>query len=388
MKEHGVYIHLPFCKSRCAYCDFFSTATNEIPFDAYRTALVSEWKRRRVATTSYLGKRRSLYIGGGTPSLWPAKALTDLLGELSVREDEEVTVEVNPKDADRRWFQALRDAGVNRFSIGVQALDDERLRFLGRRHNAEDARRAVKSALLSGAKSVSADLIFGAAGHGVEAWKREIEALVDLGVHHISAYELTLSKGTPLFAKSCSGERVTADEDTLAKLYRAARGTLKRLGLPQYEVSNYAPSKHRSRHNLNYWKGGEYLGLGAGAHGFVLALEKSTRYCNTEDTASYIRAALESDAPLATGIDPGGFTEHLSDLDRAREKIMLGLRTISGAPFEEILHTLPLEQRDLWQKEARKLISQKPALLRLRKGRLVPTARGLISADGIAQRFF
>jgi putative oxygen-independent coproporphyrinogen III oxidase len=380
----SVYIHLPFCKSRCVYCDFFSTTTKAIPFVAYRRALMLEWQQRRAAFR-HLHRPLTIYIGGGTPSLWPKDELLALLDAFALRGDEEVTVEVNPKDADEQWFRDLVQCGVNRFSIGVQALDDERLSFLGRRHSAEDAGRCVSAALSSGARSVSADLIFGTSSHTTKKWRQELESIIDLGVHHVSAYELTLAKGTPLAKRHARGEPVTASEKAMLALYRTGRAMFRKAGLVQYEVSNFARKGHRSIHNSQYWRGGEYLGLGAGAHGFVKSVGRLLRYGNTEDVDEYLRAA-ESAGQTEDGLGKGAFTEQISILDHARELMMLGLRTSDGAAFEKIISVLPSAVQDTWKLIAKSLQNEK--LVRLALGRMIPTARGMLCADGIAERFF
>lgn len=385
MGAYAVYIHLPFCKTRCVYCDFYSTVTDAVPFERYGRAVIAEWKRR-LAGAPHLERISSVYIGGGTPSLWSVDALGMLLAAFSLQGDEEVTVEVNPKDGDEKWFAALVGAGVTRFSIGVQSMDPLRLSFLGRRHSVEDASRAVRAAVSSGAQSVSADLIFGTPGHQVDGWSRELEDLVSLGVHHVSAYQLTIAESTPLFAKQERGETVSTDEDGAARLYRTVRILLAKRGFKQYEVSNFAPRQYQSKHNLHYWRGGEYMGLGAGAHGFVRTQDRLCRTANCDDVERYMGAALSGEAPLATHLGEGGFTENLSQTDHARERLMLGLRTTNGAPFEAILASVPPEVQKVWQKAAASLALNK--LVRLKNGHIVPTAAGLIRADGIAECFF
>jgi oxygen-independent coproporphyrinogen-3 oxidase len=383
-RSFSVYIHLPFCKSRCLYCDFFSTSQQTIPFAEYRNALISEWQGRRAAFS--LSKRPfSVYIGGGTPSLWKAADLQLLLDAFSLEGDEEVTVEVNPKDADETWFHHLVRCGVNRFSLGVQAMDDERLRFLGRRHSVEDAARCVSLALSSGASSVSADLIYGTRGHTVAKWRKEVESLTVLGVHHISAYELTVAGKTPLALRQESGELVAVSEETMLRLYQTGRSALRKAGLVQYEISNFAKKGHRSRHNSQYWKGGEYLGLGAGAHGFVKSNGRLIRYGNTENVNEYL-SGMKSEGPMEEGLGSSAFFEQVSTIDHARELVMLGLRTSDGAAFEEIISVLPPSVAITWRSIAETL--QNRRLVRLSSGRMIPTVQGMLLADGTAEMFF
>ena len=389
MNDYSIYIHLPFCKTRCAYCDFFSIAATPIPFEGYLNAVTREWERRRSAFEPF-GPLRSLYIGGGTPSLWPAELLCELLGRFALHAETEVTVEVNPRDADRAWFQAVVRAGVNRFSVGVQSLDDERLRFLGRTHTARDGRIAVETAVSSGARSVSGDLIYGTPGQTAEGLSKELRDLMSCGVSHVSAYELTIAEETPLGRRQQQGDRVKAGEHQLTALYRTVRETLADADFAQYEISNWARERHRSVHNISYWQGGLYCGLGAFAHGFFISEPEQTRtrYGNGNLVDAYIDDVLSSEAPTASHLGKNGFTEQISDLDHARERVMLGLRTADGVAFEEILPWVPpgggLPAR--WRAEATRL--QAEGWVRIQDGRLLPTAEGLLRADGLAERFF
>ena len=387
MNQYSIYIHLPFCKTRCAYCDFFSTVRDPIPTEGYQRALVREWNRRRGYFES-IGPLRSLYIGGGTPSLWPAEGVCELLSHFDLQPDTEVTVEVNPRDRDRAWFDAAVRAGVRRFSVGVQALDDGRLRFLGRTHTAKDGLAAVEAARSAGAQSVSGDLIYGTPGQTEEGVERELHELVESGVSHLSAYELTVAEETPLGRRRLQGERVKASERRLTALYRTVREAAAALDFAQYEISNWAREGHRSVHNMSYWQGGIYCGLGAGAHGFFTAVPEQlrTRYGNGNLVEAYIYDVLSSHAPTAAHFGEQGFTETVSDLDHARERVMLGLRTVDGVAFEDILQWVPEALIDKWREEAERL--QTEGWARIHSGRLLPTAEGLLRADGLAERFF
>ncbi len=383
MYQYSIYIHLPFCKSRCLYCDFFSTSPNIIPFKEYAEVLRLELAARKAALPQ-LNRLLSVYIGGGTPSLWSAEQLGALLKELPIRGNEEITVEVNPRDACSDWFSSLVDYGVNRFSIGVQSLNDKRLEYLGRQHSVEDAVQAVRGALCSGANSVSADLIYGTYGQKPKIWKKEIVKLTDLGVTHVSAYELTIAKNTPFGMRKAEGEEISANEEIVEELYQTTLEVLSQKGFEHYEISNFALEGQRSRHNEHYWRGGEYIGLGAGAHGCSKLGNELIRYSNTQDIECYLDYKNNEQSPLNESI--GGQTEYLSMIDQAKERIMLGLRTSDGIVFEKILKSIPLSMKDEWLKIARKL--EKRNMVYLCEGKMIPTIAGMANADGLAEEFF
>ena len=384
MQDHSVYIHLPFCTAKCPYCDFGSITLSAPPFEAYQKALRFEWRQLKTVLSA---PPVSIYIGGGTPSIWPEDLIVELLSEIPVEADAEITVEVNPGSLSASWLNALRDAGVNRISIGVQSLSDERLEQLGRRHTADDARDAVQMALSLGFRSVSADIIYGTSGHTESVLATELTRLAEMGVHHISAYELTLSRHSPMGRKASSGSRLTVNEEEMVHLWHATRNTLSRHGIEQYEVSSYSREKHTSRHNRHYWNGGGYIGLGASAHGFIRGDHRLFRYRNLPDPAAYISCKREifrcfDDKPL------GGMAEieKLTRLDHARERAMLGLRTVYGFPFLEIIETLPEPERTKWHRAAAMIIER--GLGTMKKDRLTPTLTGLLQADAIAEEFF
>ncbi|MCP4676267.1 MAG: radical SAM family heme chaperone HemW [Deltaproteobacteria bacterium] len=386
MENYSIYIHLPFCRSRCPYCDFFSTETGSIPFVAYREAIHREWdlRQHQMDSRSLL----SIYVGGGTPSLWPVEELCALLAPFRPYEGAEVTIEVNPGDATDEWFGGMTDLGVNRFSIGVQALDDTRLELLGRRHDRRRAEEAVRLAIGSRARSVGADLIWGTPGQDKQGLANEIRALAELGVSHVSAYELTVAEGTAWQRKVASCAIHMPSNDAMAELWYVVGNTLASCGYARYEVSNYAKPGHRSRHNLHYWRGGIYVGLGAGAHGFVVEQEGDMiRYSNAAAVDSYLQSlGSPGDLSASRGVGKPATNESISPETYARERVMLGLRTSEGVAFEDVLSTLDQAESARWRVSAKELEEQ--GLVRLEQGRLAPTARGMLQADALAMQFF
>ena len=327
----SVYVHFPWCLAKCPYCDFASGAIRpaEVPHTRYADAVLRELEARAPA----LGERRlaSVFFGGGTPSLWDPRELGRVLGAVRAafeheEPDLEVTVECNPTSLDRAKAAALRDAGVTRLSIGMQSLDAERLRFLGRLHDPEGALRAVSEALLE-VPRVSGDLMFGMPGQKAEDLAAEIERVLETGVRHVSAYALTIEPGTQFGALHRKGKLRVATEDDYADAFLAAEALFAARGLGHYEVSNYAAEGEEARHNLHYWRGGDYLGLGAGAVGCLTRRDLSAhRTKNDARPERYLEA-------------PGDAVEHeetLAPSDRIAEALMLGLRTARGVDLDAL----------------------------------------------------
>jgi putative oxygen-independent coproporphyrinogen III oxidase len=378
----SVYVHLPFCRGRCPYCDFASNDVAEVPAEAYAEALAAEW-RWRASALGGLGPLDTVYVGGGTPSLWPAARLRELLELFPLAAEAEVTVEANPGDADEAWYGELAAAGVTRFSIGVQALDGERLRWLGRRHGVDEAVRALRLARASGAGAVSADFIYGTPGHGPAEAAAEARALVGYGADHVSAYELTVARGTPLGRRAAKGDLGLPGEDALVEIWDAVGAALAGFGLERYEVSSHAAAGKRSRHNENYWRGGGYVGLGSGAHGFLAGGAGRLRYANSRVLDDYLDAALAGRFPESVGgIGEGAVSDPIDDGARARELVMLGLRWIEGVDLDELEKLAGAKRVAAFSST---LVRDGHA--RIKGPRLAPTREGMLLADCLAERF-
>ncbi len=343
-----------------------------IPRERYLEALLEEWSGRGIAGVGR--ELLSVYLGGGTPSLWPAADIERLIRALRGGEKaSEVTVEINPGDADGEWFRRLVDAGVSRFSVGVQAMDDDRLRWLGRRHDVEAAARAVTMARGNGARSVSVDLIYGTPGQTPDDLTREIRMVCELGPDHVSAYELTVAPDTPLGRRAAGLDPALPDQDAMADLWLAVGEELEKEGMERYEVSSYARPGHASVHNRHYWSGGSYVGLGAGAHGFEKDGDLMIRLVNSSDVEKYMNG------------EPAQ-REVIRPLDHARELVMLGLRTAEGVDIERVSHGLAPEIVEQWRRIAGDIVNQGHA--RRVGDRIIPTSSGMILADDLAGRFF
>lgn len=319
-KSLGLYVHIPFCAKKCDYCDFYSLPGAESRIDDYVQAM--ETQLVEIAPRADRHVVDSVYFGGGTPTLLGSKRLVCLLKAIQkkyhVAKDAEITLEANPESAgDFKELRALRRAGFNRLSLGMQSADDEELRAIGRIHTAAQVKTAVEAARKAKFSNLSLDLIYGLPGQSMETWQKNLTAAVDLAPQHLSCYGLKVEDGTPLFQRRDS-ERFP-DDEAQAEMYLWTVDYLHRHGFFQYEISNFARTGFKSRHNLKYWTLGEYAGFGPGAHSDF----GSVRYAYEKDLEGYI-AGVKAGGPLLSE------NERIPPLDRDTEWLMLGLRTVWG----------------------------------------------------------
>jgi oxygen-independent coproporphyrinogen-3 oxidase len=324
LTETSVYVHFPWCARKCPYCDFATEPMRRdaLPHDAYADALLRELHAR---AEDLQGRTlKSVFFGGGTPSLWAPDALKRTLDAISDAfeeevEEVEVTVECNPSSLDRHHAALLRRAGVNRLSIGVQSLRDPHLQFLERLHDREQALDALRGATTE-MQHVSADLMFGMPGQTLGELGDDIARIAEIGVRHVSAYALTIEEKTLFGSLHRAGKLRVAPEEQYADLFEHAERCFTDLGWTHYEVSNYAADGERSRHNLHYWRGGAYLGLGAAAVGCLdRGPGRAERWRNEPNPRRYMRLhTLEAEV------------EELGPDEIIREALMLGLRTVDG----------------------------------------------------------
>jgi oxygen-independent coproporphyrinogen-3 oxidase len=343
VRTASVYVHFPWCLAKCPYCDFVSYAKQADGIDhrGYADAVLREVSARAKALEGQLAIA-SVFFGGGTPSLWEPSELGRVLA--GVREsftcvdgDVEVTVECNPTSLDEERARALIDVGVGRLSIGAQALDDAQLQFLGRLHDRSGALVAIRAAIASGMPRVSADLIFGLPGQSPEDARTQASILADLGLSHMSCYQLTIEPGTRFGELARKGRLPLADDGRVAEAFVAIEEALAARGLSHYEISNYARPGQEARHNVGYWRGAEYVGLGCAAYGFVRTRDSSTReakgvrYRNAIDPDRYVEATRTMNGDLlGEGDGLSMSSEPLDGETMLRERIMLGLRLEGG----------------------------------------------------------
>jgi putative oxygen-independent coproporphyrinogen III oxidase len=328
----GLYVHWPYCARICPYCDF-NVALDRRPGEA--AALAAAILKDLQAQAALIGPRTlvSVFFGGGTPSLmdpaWAARIVEAARALWPAAPDLEATLEANPTDAEAGRFAAFRDAGVNRLSLGVQALDDASLRFLGRNHGADEARRAAATAAAVFPR-LSLDLIYARPGQDEAAWTQELKAALDLGAEHVSPYQLTIEAGTPFDRAVRRKVFAPADADLGARLYETTQAVLQDAGFHAYEVSNHARGPAaRSRHNLVYWRGQDYLGVGPGAHGRLTVGDARV----ATETARAVPAYIARVRDGGTGIET---RETLTPREAAEERLLLGLRVDEGVPLADL----------------------------------------------------
>jgi len=320
----GLYIHIPFCLSKCAYCDFTSYPGRVDLIPAYVEAVLAEARLYR----NLLAREEvaSLYLGGGTPSLLPPEELTKILGLLSscrLAEPVEVTMEANPGTIDQAKIEAFLAAGGNRLSLGLQTHDPMLLELLGRRHTTAEAADAARLARALGVNQISLDLIYGLPGQTVACWEETLSYALSLAPDHLSVYSLELHPGTPLAARVTAEQAVLPDEEEAAAMLEQAMTVLPEAGLRQYEIANFARPGAECRHNLNYWRNGSYLGLGAAAHSHLTG----KRRANLADLDRYLTAVDARQVPVA-------FTEEISPSEDLVETLLLGLRLREGIALD------------------------------------------------------
>ncbi len=353
--SRGLYVHIPFCARKCNYCDFISLPYDESLKDRYLRALA-----REIEECTFGGRVGTVYIGGGTPSLLSpsdtGSLLETIVRKFDVDGGAEMTLEVNPGTIDPSKVRALRDMGINRLSIGIQSLDPGELAVLGRVHDAVDSRNALEWAARY-FDNFSVDVMYGLPGQEPSGLRDTLEGLLAYGPPHVSAYELTVEEGTPLSCMVSSGLLTLPSDDGKAAMHELVAELLGKRGYHHYEISNYAREGFHCRHNMNYWTRGEYLGFGAAAHAF----DGTKRTRNSPDVAGYIRL-VEGEAGAVVEEDL------LTMEDRAKEEILLGLRTSRGIetdlPPTASARIMLLEQEGLLLREGNRLrLTEKGMLL-------------------------
>ncbi len=365
----GLYIHVPFCRSKCLYCDFYSVASR---------AAVPEWLHAVQSEILHYKDRfsrfDSLFLGGGTPAILEEKQLGELFECLhkhfTFAPESEMTMEANPDGLSREKLKAVWDLGINRISLGVQSLDDTDLKFLGRSHNSGQALEALDTIRSCGFENISADLIYGLETQTLGGWKRKVDRILEFKPEHLSCYQLTLEKGTPLWKMKEAGRIRPIGEKLQSAFFIWTSRYLERNGYIHYEVSNFARGrKFMCRHNRKYWSHVPYLGLGPSAHSF----HSGSRWWNVRSIGKYCKL-LEEGKPPVEG------SEVLTPEQLELETLDLGLRTSDGVDMHALGSGLKVEEA------LGKL--QKMGLAKLKDGRIQPTRKGFLVADGLPLMFY
>jgi oxygen-independent coproporphyrinogen-3 oxidase len=364
----GLYLHIPFCRSKCLYCDFYSVASS-----AAIPAWLDAVKREVLLYKERFHEFDSLYLGGGTPTILGERELAALMECLrkhfTFRPESEITIEANPDDLSRDKLKAIEDLGINRISLGVQSLDDRDLKYLGRSHSAKQALKALDMIRSCGFAEVGVDLMYGLEVQSIPGWRRTIDQVLEFRPEHLSCYQMTLERGTPLWKMKAAGRVRAIGEKLDAAFFVFTSRYLEKHGYRHYEISNFARSRETMcRHNRKYWNHVSYLGLGPSAHSF----QSGSRWWNVRSIQKYCQLLAEGQAPVEA-------SEALSEEQLDLEALALGLRTSDGIG----LHAPGGRSR--WGKVLVEL--QKSHLVTVNDGRIQPTRKGFLVADSLPLLF-
>ena len=372
----GIYLHIPFCKSKCAYCNFFSLVT-EKKMDDYVSALKKEIINRK----SYLGDDvvKTIYFGGGTPSLLPVKYVDEILELLhenyNIISNPEVTLEINPDTIDKEKMFALKRLGVNRMSVGIQSFNDDDLRYLGRRHDSRHALQVLDDLNSVGFDRITLDLIYGMPTLTEEKWNHNLDIFFSTGISHLSAYALTVEPKTILGQKIEKEELQEVSEEDTIRHYNILVERTKENGFEHYEISNFAKEGCRSQHNSIYWQNVKYLGLGPSAHSY----DGNSRQWNVSNLTKYIQL-------IDTGTECYYEKEILSKEDKFNEYVMTSLRTSWGCDVEKIERDYGKSYAHNFLKNVKKYLDS--GIMLVKDNNFILTDEGMLFADGIAADLF
>lgn len=384
----GIYLHIPFCKSKCAYCNFFSLVT-EKKMDDYVSALKKEIINRK----SYLGDDvvKTIYFGGGTPSLLPIKYVEEILELLhenyNIISNPEVTLEINPDTIDKDKMMSLKRLGVNRMSVGIQSFNDDDLRYLGRRHDSRHALQVLDDLSGVGFDRITLDLIYGMPTLTEEKWNHNLDIFFSTGISHLSAYALTVEPKTILGQKIEKEELQEVSEEDTIRHYNILVERTKENGFEHYEISNFAKEGCRSQHNSIYWQDVKYLGLGPSAHSY----DGDSRQWNVSNLTKYIQfvnADIDTDTDADTDTDMGRYYEReiLSKEDKYNEYVMTSLRTSWGCSIDKIESDYGKSYAHNFLKNIKKYLDS--GIMLMKDNSFILTDEGMLFADGIAADLF
>ncbi|HQO95442.1 MAG TPA: radical SAM family heme chaperone HemW [Sedimentibacter sp.] len=359
MKKLGIYIHIPFCVKKCGYCDFYSVKWDEESENKYIHSAINEIKSYNELSSKYVVD--SIYIGGGTPSIINPKNLEKIISTIrclfTVEENSEISMEANPNSL---WenIKTYGEIGINRLSIGIQSLNDNILKRIGRIHNSKEALQAIDRAISFGFENINADVMFNIPGQTVDDINDTISKLVTKQIRHISFYSLKLEEGTPMYLLKKNKKIVMPEEDLEREMYYAGRNIMEKHGLMQYEISNFSVKGYECRHNLKYWKQEEYIGIGPSAHSFL----GNVRFSNPSDLTEYITSG-------ENGVFERNTLEEMDENDIKFEYIMLRLRLTEGLKFADFKNKFSIDFKEAYKEQIKHL-----------------TENNLIESDGDAIR--
>lgn len=368
MGEISIYIHIPFCKSKCLYCDFLSYGGREAYIEPYINALIDEIRSFKCEKNV-----KSIYIGGGTPSIIDQKYIQNIMGELyacfKIKDDAEITIEANPGTVDFEKLSVYRKAGINRISFGLQSCNNDLLKKIGRIHTFEEFEHSFKSARKAGFENINCDIMFSLPGQTPEDYFDTIKGVTDLKPEHISAYSLIIEEGTPFYDMYNNGQFKMPDEDADRYMYHRGTDLLEEKGYFRYEISNYAKSGRQCQHNIVYWRRDEYKGFGLGAASLV----DEVRLKNTESLSDYIQGNYVCEK------------EQLTLIDEQEEFMFLGLRCIEGVSEKDFLKCFGVTIDSVYGKQIEEMVKQ--GLMERCDGRIFLTEKGLDLANMVFVEF-
>lgn len=375
-KELGLYVHIPFCVKKCGYCDFLSWCGTSEEKETYVQALLKEIESYREFARGY--RVSTVFVGGGTPSVLEAGQMERVLGKIQevfeLEKKPEITLEMNPGTVTEEKLQCYKENGVNRLSIGLQSVKNEKLEVLGRIHSYEEFLESYELARKAGFTNISVDLVSSIPGQKLEEWKEELAALSALSPEHISVYQLIIEAETPFYEKYAEHEELLPDEEESREIYLWTGSFLKEQGYEQYEISNYAKPGKESRHNLKYWERGDYLGLGLGAASMV----RNIRMSNTKDMKTYLERCGQ----------PKTMREDVQFLEEARqmeEFMFLGLRKTRGVSRKEFRRIFGQEMDMVYEKALHKCLEN--GMLKEHKDRVYLSEEGVLLSNAVLSEF-
>ncbi len=345
MKKLGIYIHIPFCVKKCGYCDFYSVKWDEESENKYIHSAINEIKSYNELSSKYVVD--SIYMGGGTPSIINPKNLEKIISTIrclfTVEENSEISMEANPNSL---WenIKTYGEIGINRLSIGIQSLNDNILKRIGRIHNSKEALQAIDRAISFGFENINADVMFNIPGQTVDDINDTISKLVTKQIRHISFYSLKLEEGTPMYLLKKNKKIVMPEEDLEREMYYAGRNIMEKHGLMQYEISNFSVKGYECRHNLKYWKQEEYIGIGPSAHSFL----GNVRFSNPSDLTEYITSG-------ENGVFERNTLEEMDENDIKFEYIMLRLRLTEGLKFADFKNKFSIDFKEAYKEQIKHL---------------------------------
>lgn len=372
--EIGIYVHIPFCKQKCYYCDFVSYCNKDDKIEPYIKTLIKEIEMQNIKSNI-----NTIYIGGGTPSYIDSKYITEIMDKIkkkNVIENVEITIEVNPGTVTRGKLEDYKNSGINRLSIGSQTANNKLLKQIGRIHNYEEFLETYKIAREVGFNNINVDLILGLPNQRIQDLKNSLDEVIKLSPEHISVYSLIIEDGTPIKTQIENGKLQLPDEETERNMYWYVKNTLELNGYKHYEISNFAKNGYESKHNMNCWNQDEYIGFGISAHSY----RNITRYSNTDNINEYIRN-IKSDSPEKNRI----IHEVQKLEDTEKEFMLLGLRKIDGVSISEFKDRFGDNPIYLYRNELKKLSDEN--LIKVDENNIKLTNKGIDLANIVWEEF-